>query len=195
MNKKELIEFEDDIKKKYEQGKIKSPVHFSGGNEKQLIKIFKKIKPEDWIFSTHRSHYHSLLKSKNSKWLKTQILLNRSMHINSKKYKIFTSSIVGGHIPIAVGMALAIKATEGKERVWCFLGDMASEMGIFWECFKYASNFELPIIFVVEDNKIGCYTPTDIVWGKRNHIYNDQIKEYKYERTYPHHGIGKWINF
>jgi len=118
LNKQDLINFEDSIKKSYEQGKIKSPVHFSGGNEEQLINIFKKIKKDDWVFSTHRSHYHALLKSNNPEWVKKQIFLNRSMHINSKKYKFFTSSIVGGILPIALGAALAIKRRKGKEKVW-----------------------------------------------------------------------------
>ena len=62
LNKNELIEFEQEIKKIYESGKIKAPIHLSGNNEDQLIKIFKKIKKNDWVFSTWRNHYHALLK-------------------------------------------------------------------------------------------------------------------------------------
>jgi len=62
MNKEELIQFEDEIKELYLNAKIRSPVHFCGGNEEQLIEIFKKVKKNDWCFSTHRSHYHALLK-------------------------------------------------------------------------------------------------------------------------------------
>ena len=47
---KDLIDFEKDIKKIYEKGLIKAPIHLSGNNEKQLIKIFKKIKTKDWVF-------------------------------------------------------------------------------------------------------------------------------------------------
>ena len=62
ITKKELIDFELDIKKVYESGKIKAPIHLSGNNESELIKIFKKIHKNDWVFSTWRNHYHALLK-------------------------------------------------------------------------------------------------------------------------------------
>ena len=61
LNSKDLIKFELKIKKIYEEGKIKAPIHLSGGNENQLIKIFKKIKRNDWVISNWRSHYHALL--------------------------------------------------------------------------------------------------------------------------------------
>ena len=56
---KSLKSFEELIKKKYEKGIIRAPIHLSGGNEKQLIKIFKKIKRSDWVISNWRSHYHA----------------------------------------------------------------------------------------------------------------------------------------
>ncbi len=115
MNKQDLINFEKEVIQEWKKGETYGPVHLSGGNEEQLIKIFKKIKPQDWVFSTHRSHYHALLKSKNKKWLLNEILVKaNSSHINSKKYKIFTSAIVGGNIPIALGTAMGIKRKERK---------------------------------------------------------------------------------
>lgn len=189
MKKEELIEFENLVKSFYEQGRIHSPVHLSGGNENQLIKIFKLVKKNDWVFSTWRSHYHALLKSQDWVWLMSEILKNRSIHINSRKYKIFTSAIVGGILPIAVGVALAIKRKHLKSHVWCFVGDMTAETGNFYECVKYAAG--LPITFVVEDNGLGVYTPTGKVWKKGR----AKVVRYKYKRKYPHHGIGKWVNF
>lgn len=198
MNKKELLDFETDIRDNYEQAKIRAPVHLCGGNENQLIQIFKKIKSNDWVFSTHRSHYHALLKSNNPAWVREQIFLKRSININSKKYKIFTSAIVGGICPIALGAALAIKGSKRKEKVWCFVGDMASEMGTFHECLKYAQNFDLPITYIIEDNGFGCYTPTEKAWGGRMNYCeqtNNKLDGYNYKRIYPHYGIGKWITF
>lgn len=191
MNKQSLIDFETEIKNIYEQGKINSPVHLSGGNEDNLVEIFKEIKKEDWVFSTWRSHYHALLKSKDKKWLKKEILKNKSMSINSKKYKIFTSSIVGGILPIATGTALALKRKKSKSHVWCFVGDMTAKLGIFHECIKYAGGYKLPITFVVEDNGLSVYTPTKKVWinGKAD------IRKYKYKTAYPHYGTGKFISF
>ena len=54
--------------------------------------------------------------------------------------------IVGGIIPLALGVALALKIKGSNRRVWCFVGDMTSETGVFHECYKYALNFKLPIL-------------------------------------------------
>jgi len=199
MKVKDLIDFETDIFNNYSEGKIRAPVHLTGSvdgsQERELINIFKKIKPRDWIFSTHRSHYHSILKSKDPEWVKGEILAKRSSHINSKKHKIFTSAIVGGICPIALGVALAIKRKKGREKVWVFVGDMASEMGIFYECRKYAENHKLPITFIIEDNGVGVYTPTAKVWGGISNFWPDNVIVYEYKRKYEHYGVGKWITF
>ena len=86
MNKKDLIQFELEIKKIYDSGKIRAPVHLSGNNEEQLIKIFKNIKKKDWVFSTWRNHYHALLKGIPKKHLKKKILDGKSMGIMNKKH-------------------------------------------------------------------------------------------------------------
>ena len=57
----DLIEFEEEVKQKYEDAKITSPVHLTKGNEKQLIEIFQYIHTEDWVFCGHRNHYQALL--------------------------------------------------------------------------------------------------------------------------------------
>lgn len=167
LNKNELIEFEQEIKKIYESGKIKAPIHLSGNNEDQLIKIFKKIKKNDWVFSTWRNHYHALLKGIPKNWLKKEIIAGRSMGINNLKYKFYSSAIVGGIIPIALGVAKSIKLKKQKNKVWIFIGDMTYETGIFHECYKYSKNFKLPIKFVVEDNNMSTNSPTNKVWKKK----------------------------
>ena len=154
LNSKDLIKFELKIKKIYEEGKIKAPIHLSGGNEKQLIKIFKKIKRNDWVISNWRSHYHALLHGVPKKWLLKKILLGKSMGINSKKYKFYASSIAGGGLPIAAGIALGNKLKKKQEKVWVFVGDMTYETGQFHEVYKYSKNFNLPIKFIVEDNNL-----------------------------------------
>lgn len=194
MNSKFLIKFEKEIADIYKKGKIKAPIHLSGNNEEKLLKIFKKIKKNDWVFSTWRSHYHALLKGLPANYLKKLILDGKSMHIMSKKYKFFSSSIVGGPIPIAIGVALSIKRKKQKNKVWVFIGDMTYETGIFHECYKYAKNFKLPIKFVVEDNNMSTNTPTRKAWGGKSKIQKDIIY-YKYKRKYPHHGTGEWILF
>jgi pyruvate dehydrogenase E1 component alpha subunit len=64
-----LIDFEKTIVDHWEGGRIRGPVHLSGGNEKHLIEIFKRISKNDWVFSTWRSHYHALLKGVSPEWL------------------------------------------------------------------------------------------------------------------------------
>ena len=194
MNKKNLIDFELDIKKIYEAGKIKAPIHLSGNNEDLLIKIFKRIKKNDWVFSTWRNHYHALLKGIPSEWLKKEIIAGRSMGINNIKYKFYSSAIVAGTIPIALGVAKALKLKKKNQKVWVFIGDMTFETGIFHECYKYAKNHKLPLKFVVEDNNLSTNTPTNKVWVKKSKIPKDVIY-YKYKRKYPHHGTGGWVLF
>lgn len=192
----DLIRFTENVVSNWEKGETYAPVHLSGGNETQLLHIFRKIKKNDWVFSTHRSHYHALLKSGDRNWLMDQIInKGNSSHINSKKHKIFTSAIVGGNIPIALGVAAALKLKKSKSRVWCFVGDMAAEMGCFHEARKYAENFNLPIEFIIEDNLIGCETPTHKSWGYKIGNFRLKYIRYFYERINPHCGTGAWIKF
>ena len=109
LTKNDLLNFETKISKLYEDKKIKGPIHLSGNNENQLIKIFKKIKKNDWVFSGWRNHYHALLKGCSAKDVERQIIAGKSMTLNSYKNKFFTSSIVGGVLPIALGVAFSIK--------------------------------------------------------------------------------------
>jgi pyruvate dehydrogenase E1 component alpha subunit len=194
ISKKDLIDFELDIKKIYEAGKIKAPIHLSGNNEDSLINIFKKIKKNDWVFSTWRNHYHALLKGIPMNWLKKEIIAGRSMGINNIKYKFYSSAIVAGTIPIALGVAKALKLKKKNAKVWVFIGDMTFETGMFHECYKYAKNHKLPLKFVVEDNNLSTNTPTNKVWVKKSKIPKDVIY-YKYKRKYPHHGTGGWVLF
>lgn len=200
ITKEFLIDFEREVHDTYARGEILGPVHLSCGNEDDLINIFKSVKEDDWVFSTWRSHYHAILKSKDPEWVKKEIFEGRSIHINSKKHKIFTSAIVGGILPIALGVALANKRANNREMVWCFIGDMTATLGICSECVRYAKGFDLPITFVIEHNGMSCYTPTALTWNSGDLFLsersNSKVLIYYYEREpYPHHGIGQWIEF
>ncbi len=204
MDKQELIDFEKWCKQTYLDGKLRSPLHLSGGNEEELIAIFKHIKPNDWVFTTYRSHYHALLKGVDPEWLKQWILDNKSIHVMSKEHKIITSAIVGGTLPQAVGCAMAIKRRNGKEKVWAFCGDMTASLGVFQDCHVYAIDNYLPITFVIEDNGLSTDTPTGEAWGcgvEEMDLWFQQLKElpkikyYKYKRVYPHYGVGKFVAF
>ena len=190
-----LIEFEADIASLFETGKIRSPVHLSGGNEQQLIDVFaeKDIGREDiWCFGTHRSHYHALLKGIPREWLKAEILANHSISINNAEHHFFSSAIVGGILPIAVGVAMT------GQTVWCFVGDMASCTGIFQETTIYAATHQLPITFIIEDNRLSVQTSTKAVWGAECWSLSQgrsSVWYYRYKLKWPHQGTSKWVQF
>mgnify|MGYP000704631905 CR=1 FL=1 len=205
IDKQYLIDFESEVKEIYERGDIKAPVHLSGGNEEQLIKIFEDVNKDDWVFSSWRNHYHALLHGIPRETLMDLIVRGKSMSVYSKNPKMYASSIVGGIIPIALGVAKALKIKQGEflnknynkdkgRKVWCFIGDMTFETGIFYEAYKYAINFKLPLQFVVEDNNLSTNTPTDETWGSKRDIPHDVIY-YQYKSRFPHHGTGSWILF
>ena len=109
MQKEELIKFEEEIAEIFNSGKIKAPVHLYHGNEEQIINIFKNIKKEDWVFCSWRSHYQCLLKGVPKKEIKNEILVGRSISLCFPKYNIYSSAMVGGSLPIAVGTAMSLK--------------------------------------------------------------------------------------
>jgi TPP-dependent pyruvate/acetoin dehydrogenase alpha subunit len=190
----ELISFETNIKNNYEAGNIPAPIHLSRGNENELINIFQYIHPGDWVYSAWRNHYHALLHGFDRDALTKSILDGNSMSTSSSINKFYSSAIVGGIIPIALGAAMALKLKKSDRKVWCFIGDMTFETGIFHECYKYAKNFDIPLEFVVEDNNLSVHTPTDAAWKTKQDIPSD-IVYYKYDNQYPHHGTGAWVNF
>ena len=204
ITKKDLIDFEEDICKLYCDAQIKAPIHLSDGNEDQLIELFKKIDENDWVFSNWRSHYHALLHGVDREWLRKEIIEGNSITINNPEKHFFSSALVGGTCPIALGTALALKKKKSKQKVWVFVGDMTSETGAFHESLKYAQNHDLPIIFVIEDNGQSVGTPTKTVWGmQESELKAEPVKEigsklYKYsyiKKIYPHVGAGKWVRF
>ena len=205
IDKQFLIDFETEFKERYEAGEISAPVHLSSNNEEQLIKIFKDVNEDDWVFSSWRNHYHALLHGIPRDTLMDLIVRGRSMSIHSKEPKFYSSSIVGGSISISLGAAKALKIKQddtlnknyyrdNERKVWCFIGDMSFETGIFYEVHKYAKNFNLPLQFVVEDNNMSTNTPTDETWGRKRDRPSDVIY-YQYERGFPHHGTGNWVLF
>jgi len=199
-SKNDLIRFEDKVAETFNAGKIRAPIHLYSGNEDKLIEIFQKIDvKEDWVFCSWRSHYQCLLKGVPEDLLYNAILEGRSIALCFLEYKIFSSAIVGGHIPIALGVALSLKKQESKSHVYCFLGDMTAETGIAQSAFAYANNFDLPITFIIEDNGISVCSDTRKVWGtsklRFQQISNKKIISYTYTNKYPHAGAGKRVEF
>lgn len=199
-SKDELIAFETEIADCFNKAMIKAPIHLYSGNEEQIIEVFKKINDDDWVMCSWRSHYQCLLKGVPKNILRNDIIEGRSISLCYKEYKIISSAIVTGILPIAVGIALDIKRKKGNNRVFCFMGDMTSESGMAYECIKYSINHKLPIHFIIEDNGKSVCTDTREVWGANKLTHEDEhtdyISYYKYDFSkYPHAGSGTRIQF
>tara|TARA_B100001146_G_C16194371_1_gene440830 strand:+ start:1023 stop:1634 length:612 start_codon:yes stop_codon:yes gene_type:complete len=196
---KDLINFEDRVADAFNSGLIRAPVHLYHGNENQMIEVFGDVKEQDWIMCSWRSHYQCLLKGVPEDVLYRDILAGRSISLCYPKEQIFSSAIVGGSISIATGIALSISKKGGSNRVHCFVGDMTAETGIAHECIKYSENFDLPIRFIVEDNRKSVCTDTYEAWGMSASSYSEydgsKVVYYQYETRYPHAGAGERVQF
>ena len=209
--KEELITFESRIRDAWEAGELQMLLHLCGGNEDQLIEIFREIEEGDWIFSSHRSHYHYLLAGGDPSSLERMIHEGRSMFIFDRKLNFLTSSVLAGTCGMAAGVAWAIREegrrpedrgqrtedrgqkSERSARVWCFLGDGAEEEGHFYEAVLLVHGHGLPCTFIIEDNDRS--VDTDKV-GRRGEFCHlpvlslPCIRRYHYDPTYPHAGSG-----
>lgn len=195
MTAQELIDFESGIAEEFNAGKIRYPIHLDNGNEDALIDIFKSVKPQDWIFGSWRLHYKALLKGVPPEELRAAIYRGESMALRFDEQRVYGSAIVGGTVPIALGVALAIKQRGKDERVWLFVGDMSAESGIVYEVIKYAANFYLPLTVVIEDNGVSVCTKTVDAWGFITPSISKYTIRYEYRSKYPHAGAGKRIQF
>jgi pyruvate dehydrogenase E1 component alpha subunit len=189
--KEALIQFENDIAVLWEAGELPYLMHLSGGNEDWLIDFFKRnVEDNDWVFSTHRSHYHALLAGIDPWKLKVSIQKGDSMFIFDREHRFFTSAILAGTCAIAAGVAQAIKDEGSDEEVWCFVGDGAEEEGHFAEAVTMVQGFNLPCTFIIEDNdRASETTVVERSGGFRLH-WPACVVRYNYVPTYPHAGNG-----
>ena len=194
-----LKQFEERIANQFNEGKIQAPIHLSDGNESQLIEIFKSIRSEDFVFCSWRSHYQCLLKGVNPELVESEILAGRSIALCFPENNVYSTAIVGGQIPLAVGAAFSIKRNGIGSHVWCFVGDMTSETGVAQTAFRYSEKHDLPITFVIEDNGISVLTETRKVWNtvtlRFEEVKNSKIVSYKYKSKFPHAGAGVRVQF
>ncbi len=207
--KEKLMDFELKVADDFTKGLISCPIHLSGGNEEQLVSIFELINPCDWIVSTHRNHYHYLLKGGNSEKLLEELRgstqgicqgYGRSMHIFDSSINFITSGIVAGGCAIACGLALAINkefpdSNKEKPHVWCFVGDGAEDSGHFVEAVRFSGGRKLPLTFVVEDNNLSIDVSKEDRWKEWSPIIASNVIRYEYVRKYPHVGVGKHVSF
>jgi pyruvate dehydrogenase E1 component alpha subunit len=191
-----LKSFEKEVAEAFNAGKIRAPIHLSGGNEDKVIQAFVRhsIGDDDWVATQWRSHYHCLLKGVPPEQLMADILAGRSITLNYPEYKIISSAIVAGVMPIALGIALSLKRSGAPGRVFVFIGDMTALTGIARECMQYATGHDLPMHIVVEKNDLSVCTPVKDAWGqfmgKRN-----SVEVYEYKLEWPHAGAGVRVQF
>ena len=195
----QLKNFEIKVCDLFQEKKILAPVHLYDGNEDQMINIFKNVKSNDWVFCTWRSHYQCLLKGVPEERLLTDIQNGRSIALCYPEYKIFSSAIVTGIIPSSCGVAYSNKLKNSTDHVYCFVGDMTSQTGCFYENYKYSVYHDLPITWIIEDNNKSVCTDTRKTWNTNVLNFesdnNPKIIYYKYQSKYPHAGTGQRIQF
>jgi len=189
----QLSEFEEKIATLFTAKKIPAVTHLCGEAYQELVEIFRGINEEDWVLGTWRSHCHCLLKGVSRDRLTAAILAGDSVALCFPDKRILCSAIVGGSLPIAVGIAMGIKRSGGKNRVHAFLGDMASTMGIAHECRQYAKGFDLPISFYIENNGMSAQTCTLKAWGLEE-LPNKPAFSYE-RKKYLHAGAREWLKF
>ena len=143
-------------------GLIKGPVHLGVGQEAVAVGVSKSLRDTDRIFGAHRSHSHILGVDKDLRKLFAEVLgrktgfsagMGGSMHLASKS-KGFLGSvpIVTGTVPLAVGAGLASKLQKSSDIAISYLGDGATEEGVFHESLNFARVSNIPVLFVVENN-------------------------------------------
>ena len=110
------------------------------------------------------------------------------MFVYDKDKNFFCSAIIGGTPGIAIGIAWALKRKGSKQKVWCFVGDGTEDNGHLFEAIRYAEGWDLPCIFVIENNNRSVEATNADRWGETSDYEWDSNKviKYKYDITFPH---------
>lgn len=162
---RKLIEIrcaEEKIGDEFGRGVIKCPCHLVIGQEAPAVGVSAHIREGDRVFGAHRSHAHFLALGGTLHQLLAEVLgkdtgcsrgMGGSMHLLDRANNFHGSvPIVGATVPIATGAALAAKLDRAGAIAVSYLGDGATEEGVFHESLNFASVFKLPVIYVVENN-------------------------------------------
>ena len=157
--------FEEESARCYMQGKIKGFLHLYIGQEAVAVGAISATQPDDYVISHYRDHGHALTRGMDPKVVMAEIMgkatgssggKGGSMHLFDASIGFMGGyAIVGGQLPIAVGLALAIKYKKESGAVLCFLGDGAVNEGEFHESLNLASLWKLPVLFFLENNLYG----------------------------------------
>jgi pyruvate dehydrogenase E1 component alpha subunit len=154
---------------------VRGPLHLSTGQEAVAAGVCAHLQKADLLTSTHRGHGHTLAKGADPTKMMCELFgkatgtnggKGGSMHIADFEVGMLgANGVVGAGITIAVGAAHALKLQKKKLIVVCFFGDGAINRGPFLEGLNWAQVFQLPILFVCEDNRISATTVSASVTG------------------------------
>ena len=181
-----IREFEEGVKFLFLEGTMPGTIHQCQGQEATAVGVCAALVEGDYITSTFRGHGHALAKGLSVEELLFELFgavtgcckgKGGSMHVgNMAKGMVPGIAIVGGGVPLASGMALAFKMRKEPNVVVCFFGDGAVAEGAFHEGVNLAAIWDLPVLFVCENNHYGASTRVDKVM--RNPKISDRAAAY-----------------
>ena len=155
--------FEERAEQLYALGKVHGTMHLSIGEEASAVGSIAALRPDDLILSTHRGHGHCIAKGADLNRMMAEFLGKEtgycrgrggSMHIaDVAGGNLGANGVVGGGLPISVGVGLALRMQKRNQIVLCFFGDGAANNGAFHESLNMAAIWKLPVVFVCENNQ------------------------------------------
>ncbi len=162
--------FEEQADQSYMEGKVHGTIHVSIGQEASSVGSISPLNLDDYILSTHRGHGHCLAKGADPKLMMAELFGKEagycrgrggSMHIaDIAGGNLGANGVVGGGNPMAVGVGIALKMKKQSQVVVCFFGDGAFANGAFHESMQLAVLFNVPVIFICENNQYAMSFPT-----------------------------------
>jgi TPP-dependent pyruvate/acetoin dehydrogenase alpha subunit len=185
----EIREFEEGVKFLFLEGAMPGTIHQCQGQEATAVGVCSALAADDFITSTFRGHGHALAKGLTMQEMLDELFGAKSgccagkggsMHMgNMDKGMVPGIAIVAGGIPLAAGMALSFKLENKPQIVACFFGDGAVAEGAFHEGVNMAAIWNLPVVFVCENNLYGASTRIDLVM--KNTRISDRAAAYGFE--------------
>jgi TPP-dependent pyruvate/acetoin dehydrogenase alpha subunit len=155
--------FEDKVEELYGKGLIPGVAHLYTGQEAVAAGVCAALERNDLVVSNHRGHGHSIARGVPEQTILSELMgkesgmcsgIGGSMHSTDvQSGLIFSTAIVGGGIPLSVGIALALKMSKKANCVVCFFGEGASNTGAFHEGLNLAAVWKLPVLFICENNQ------------------------------------------
>ncbi len=161
--------FEEKVNEMFMQGKIHGTTHLGIGQEANHAAVSAALREDDWMITTHRGHGHFLGKGGSPESLMAELFASKkgassglggSMHLTDlEHHNMGSSGVVGGSVPISVGMAFALKYKNRSNIVVSMFGDGASNQGMTLESLNLASVWHVPVLFYCENNLYGMSGP------------------------------------